>query len=166
MQKLFDEVSKSEWENTGYIIMGPRGIGKTTTLFWLYHNFVDNVDYEVYTTPFLVESQLVTNLYMKLTTTTNTASSKKKLLVVDLNELQTYTAADIRSLTRLQIHIHANKGFVIMAASSSFLATLYVSGKEIKSSVNTLFDSLNTIEVLPSLEVAELVATKMFPMQY
>ena len=50
-----------------------------------------------------------------------------------------------------------------MAASSSFLATLYASRKEIRSTVRTLFDSLEQTEALPSFDVTKSVANEMFP---
>ena len=47
--------------------MGP---GKTTTLFWLYHNFKNNGEYEVYSVPLKLQS--ITNIYEKLTSESTT----------------------------------------------------------------------------------------------
>ena len=65
-------------KKTSYLIMGP---GKTTTLFWLYHNFKNNGEYEVYSVPLKLQS--ITNIYEKLTSESTT---KKILLLADLNE--------------------------------------------------------------------------------
>ena len=82
IKELFEKVTKATYkEKTGYLIMGPYGIGKTTTLFWLYHNFKNNGEYEVYSIPLKLQS--ITNIYEKLTSESTT---KKILLLADLNE--------------------------------------------------------------------------------
>ena len=165
MKELFDKVrNATDGENTyeeetGYLIMGPHGTGKTTTLFWLYHNFKDNSEYDVYSVP--LELQSIRNIRDKLTSGSTT---KKILLLADLNELHSCTPKDIGSLTELQLLVRDQfRGFVIMAASSLFLGTLYVSPKEIRSRVRTLFDSMSQIEAVPCFDVAKSVAKVFYP---
>ena len=123
MKELFDKVrNATDGENTyeeetGYLIMGPHGTGKTTTLFWLYHNFKDNSEYDVYSVP--LELQSIRNIRDKLTSGSTT---KKILLLADLNELHSCTPKDIGSLTELQLLVRDQfRGFVIMAASHYML---------------------------------------------
>ena len=119
MKELFEKVTKvTTEETTGYLIMGPHGTGKTTAIFWLYHIFKDNREYEVYSVPLKLES--ITKIYEKLTSRRSSESiTKKILLLADSNELQSCNPDDIDSLTHLQLLVR-NKlnGFVIMAASS------------------------------------------------
>ena len=129
------------------MLTGPHGVGKTTTLFWLFHQLQNEGAIAI-----PVNQQVINNIV-----------AIPKLLLVDLNQIHTREACDIEALISLTNNVISSNGNIILAASASILASVYWADKKIRSPVRALYWSSQKIELKINRKTAELVVKEFFP---
>ena len=106
MTKLYQETTSDS--SFAVVLIGPHGVGKTTTLFWLSHQLEDKGAIAI---PINKE---VIKMY---------SAKPPKILLVDFNEINSTPLPDIQALRKLIIDVVGSGGKAIFAGSSSFYAT-------------------------------------------
>ena len=97
MKDLFTKTKQSK----RYVIIGT---GKTTTLLWLYHQFKDHSNYQVFALP--LELEPITMVYEQLK---RNSPTKRILLLCGLNNIQSCNPDVISSLTALHLWVYASQ---------------------------------------------------------
>ena len=134
------------------LLVGPHGVGKTTTLFWLCHQLAEKGAIAL---PINID---VINKFI---------GAPPKILLVDLNEINSIplpAIPDIVALRRLKMEVIASNGKVIFAASSSYSASASYSVDNRKASaIRNLYLSFKKITINIAPSTAELVVKQLFP---
>ena len=106
------------------VLIGPHGVGKTRTLFWLYYQLEDKGAIAI-----PINKEVISKI------------ETPKILLVDLNEINTMPPPDIHALRKLKIDVINLGGKVIFAASGSFQANAYTTNFRISSAIRNLYYS-------------------------
>lgn len=130
MKKVHGKIISGETVNL--LLMGPQGIGKTTTIYWLYWQFARNPMYEVHAVPLACKE--IQEVKQNILTSTN----KKLLLLCDLNTIQSYSSDVISSLIDCMCVIRDKNGSSVFAASSSFRFSVQLGSRDTRSILRRL----------------------------
>ena len=130
------------------LLVGPHGVGKTTTLFWLCHQLEEK---EAIALPINID---VMNKFI---------GAPPKILLVDLNKINSIPLPDIVALRKLKMKVIASNGKVIFAASSSYSASTYSADNRKACAIRNLYLSFTKITINIAPSTAELVVNQLFP---
>ena len=130
------------------VLIGPHGVGKTMTLFWLCHQ---------------LEDKGAIAIPINIDVIKKFSEAPPKILLVDLNEINSMPLPDIMALRRFKMDVIALDGKVIFEASSSHYATPYTIDNRKASAIRNLYQSFTKIRINIAPETAQLVVNQLFP---
>ncbi len=136
MENLYEKI-KGNNISLPLLLTGPHGVGKSTTIYWLYRQFHSR------TLAFHVDKKSVEEIIEIIPSSTCT------IMLCDLNSIQTFTVNVINRLIDL-LFMARERGYVcIFASSSAILSTIKSADKTIASRMRSLSDCFMSYRLFP-----------------